>query len=149
MEVKDHANEDQKMLQQINLHEDGLRFSPRLKENAASSSIKHKAHVNFGSILLKDIYLFTLLCNVKDSITSMPDYHLRTNYFFTSHAVHQFHELNELYDGTVNQIHHLAFATDVSSNEVFKYHKAMKEADAELFVSATKKEIPDHGALIA
>ena len=33
---------------------------------------------------------------------------------------------------------------DVASNEVFTYHKAMKEADVELFIAAMQKEIFDH-----
>ena len=50
-----------------------------------------------------------------------------------------------MYDGTDNQIHHFAFLSmDVVSNEVFTYHKAMNEADAELFIDLTKKEIFYH-----
>ena len=138
-----HSNESQKMPQRINLHEAGLRRSPRLEENTAASSIKHKAHVTFGAILLKDVSLSNLLCNVNYYIPSIPAYHLIPNYSFNACAVHRFHELNKFYDGTVNHLHYLYFTTDVSINEVFTYHKAMKEADAELFVAAIKKEFSD------
>ena len=54
--------------------------------------------------------------------------------------MHRFHELNELYDGTVHQLHHFDFLSmDVESNEVLTYNKAMKEADAELFIAAIQK----------
>ena len=33
---------------------------------------------------------------------------------------------------------------DVASNEVFTYHKEMKEVDAEMFIAAMQKEIFDH-----
>ena len=75
----------------------------------------------------------------------MPSYEPNPNESFTTRAMHRFHELNELYDGTVNQLHHFAFLSmDVASNEVFTYHKATKEADSELFIAAMQKEIFDH-----
>ena len=75
----------------------------------------------------------------------MPSYELNPNASFTTGAIHRYHELNELYDGTFNQIHHFSFLSmDVASNEVFTYHKAMKESDAELFIAAMQKEIFDH-----
>ena len=56
-----------------------------------------------------------------------------------------FMELNELYDGTVNQLHHFPpLYINVSSNEVFTYHKEMKDAYAGLFISAMQKKIFDH-----
>ena len=111
----------------INIYEEGIHCSPRLKENAAKNGIKRKAHVTFGATLLKTVSLFTLLCNVKESLPSMPSYPIKPNASLTSHAMHYFHELNELYDGTVNQLHYFAFSTiEISINEVFTYHKAMK-----------------------
>ena len=75
----------------------------------------------------------------------MPSCKLNPNASFTTRAMHRFHELNELYDGTVNQLHHFYFLyMDVAINEVFNYHKAMKEADTELFIAAIQKEIFDH-----
>jgi hypothetical protein len=47
-----------------------------------------------------------------------------------------FEELNEHYNGTMNQIHFLFFSSDVSSNEVFTYKEAMTQEDAHLFVEA-------------
>ena len=143
LEATYNANEAQQMPQLINLHEAILRRSPCLKENSAASSIKHKAHVNFGKILLKAVYLFTLIFNFKDSIPSRHAYPLRTNSSFTAREVHRCHELNAFYDGTFNQLHHLNLAKYSSINEVLIYQKATKEADAELFVSAIQKKSSD------
>ena len=82
------------MPKRINLCEAGLRRSPRLKENDASSSINHKAHVTFGAIFLKTVSFFALLFNVKDSIPSISDDPFRPNYSFTARTVYLFHELN-------------------------------------------------------
>ena len=128
-----------------NLHESGLRCSPCLKEKAATSGEKRKAHVTFGATITKVILLFDFFSNVKDLAPCMPLYELNPNASSTTRAMHRFHELNELYDVTVNHLHHFSFLSmDVASNEVFTYHKTMKEADAELFISAIQKEIFDH-----
>ena len=71
----------------------------------------------------------------------MPSYPIKPNASLTARDMHRFNELNELYDGTVNQLHHLDFSTiNISSNEVFTYHKAMKEADAELLFLQCKRK---------
>ena len=55
------------------------------------------------------------------------------------------HELNELYDGTLNDMHTFSFSTlDVSSNECYTYHKATQQPDVELFVEAMQNEIHAH-----
>ena len=111
MEPKDSSDEGLHMPTRTNISEAGLSCSLSLKENAANNGIKKKAHVTFGATLLKTISLFTLLCNVKDSLPSMPSYPMKPNASFTARAMHRFHEQNELYDGTVNQLHHFAFST--------------------------------------
>jgi hypothetical protein len=57
------------------------------------------------------------------------------------------HEVNELYDGTLNDVISYAFSTpeiDTSNNKVFTYSKAMKEPDANWFIEAMQKEVEDH-----
>ncbi len=54
-----------------------------------------------------------------------------------------FEELNEHYDGTMNQIHFLSFSTDVSSNKVFTNKEAITQEDTHLFVEAMQKELAD------
>ncbi len=53
--------------------------------------------------------------------------------------IKRFEELNELYDGTTNQIHFLSFTTNLRSNEAFTYKEAMNQEDAHLFVDAMQK----------
>jgi len=53
-------------------------------------------------------------------------------------------EANEHVDGTLNKIDYLCFTADVSKNETFTYHQAMKEKDKAFFVEAMEKEILDH-----
>ena len=137
MEPKDSTDVGLNMPTRINIYKAGLRRSPRLKENTANNGIKQKSHVTFGATVLKTVYLFTFLCNVKDSLPSMPYYPIKPNASLTARAMHRFRELNKLYDGTVNQLHHFDFSIiNISSNEVFTYHKSMKKADAELFIAA-------------
>jgi hypothetical protein len=54
--------------------------------------------------------------------------------------INYFEELNEHYDGTMNQIHFLSFSTDVSSNKVFTHKEAMAQEDKHLFVEAMQKK---------
>jgi hypothetical protein len=62
------------------------------------------------------------------------------------HVIKCFEELNEHYDGTMNQIHILSFSTDRSPNKdkVFTYKESMNQEDAHLFVQAMQKEVADH-----
>jgi hypothetical protein len=57
--------------------------------------------------------------------------------------IKHFEELNEHYDGTMNQIHFLSFSTDVL-DKVFTYKEAITKEDAHLFVEAMQKEGADH-----
>ena len=59
----------------------------------------------------------------------------------------RFYEVNELYDGTCNQLHFMSFSTEtdqVVSNEVFTYAQAMKQHDVIDFMDAMEKKFADH-----
>ena len=58
--------------------------------------------------------------------------------------VSHIHELNELYDGTMNTIVSYAFSTVALDNKVFTYTKALQQPDADKFVEAMGKEVNDH-----
>ena len=58
--------------------------------------------------------------------------------------MNRFHEGNELYDGTLNKIHHFLYSTDITTNETFKFRESMKQEDRLSFVDATEKETHDH-----
>ena len=78
------------------------------------------------------------------SHVTVPDNELPTHATFSDHMIKHFEELNEHYDGTMNQIHFLSFSTDVSSNKVFIYKEAITQEDAHLFVEAMQKEVAEH-----
>ena len=41
--------------------------------------------------------------------------------------MNQFHEVNEIYDVTLDKIHHFFHSTDITTNENFIFHEAMKK----------------------
>ena len=58
--------------------------------------------------------------------------------------MNRFHKVNKLYDGTLNEVHHLFYATDISTNESFTFRNAMKQDDKLDFLDAMEKDISDH-----
>ena len=58
--------------------------------------------------------------------------------------MNRFHEVNELYEGTLNEVHHLLYATEISFNDSFTFRNATKQDDKLDFVDAMEKEISDH-----
>ena len=127
----------------VNLKESGLRRSTRIKEKQAKASqADTKAHVTFGTRAKKLFGLFTLFSFVSN--ISLPRHQISPNATFTDRIIKRFDELNEHYDGTINQMHLFSYVTDVSTNEVFTFTQAMKEDDRMDFVSAMEKEIQDH-----
>ena len=71
----------------------------------------------------------------------MNQYQTEKNTTFTQKVMNRFHEVNELYDGTLNEVHHLLYATDINSNDSFTFRNAMKQDDKLAFVDAMEKEI--------
>ena len=71
----------------------------------------------------------------------MPQHQTEQNATFTQQVMNRFHEVNEMYGGTLNEVHHLLYATDISSNESFTFQNAMKQDDKLSFIDATEKEI--------
>jgi len=134
------------MPQHVNLHEAGLRRSPRLQELEAKKSHK-KAHVTWATKATRVISLFTLYSLITDIKIDMPAYNISPTATLTEHAACRLHEVNELYDGTLNSICAYASSTialDMTNNEVFTYTKAMQQPDAPQFIEAMDKEIDDH-----
>ena len=116
------------------------------REKETGTSHKRKAHIPFGTAAATKITfgLFSLIA-LATNIT-VPKHRTEKNARFTQHAMNRFHEVNELYDGTINNVHHLLYATDISSNESFMFRNAMKQDDKMAFVDAMEKEIADHEA---
>ncbi len=104
----------------------------------------HKpAHVAWGTKTKRSV---SALINLFPFVShnTVPDYELPTHATFSDHTIKHFKELNEHYNGTMNQIHFLSCSTDVSSNKVFSYKEALTQEDAHLFVEAMKKAVADH-----
>lgn len=127
----------------INLETAGLRRSARI----AAKESKDKTTVD--GIKVFAVSLMTALSTVGS--IDLPDYSSSRDTeerpSLGDRFMTKFHEVNELYDGTCNQIHFMAFSTlsdAVASNEVFTYAQAMKQDDVDDFVEAMKKEIQDH-----
>ena len=57
--------------------------------------------------------------------------------------VNKFEEINEHYDGIVNNMHFFSYLTEISFNEVFTFQQAMKQEDKLDFIAAMEKEIED------
>jgi hypothetical protein len=127
------------------LHESGLCRSPRLKKQAERRH--EKAHVTWATKMPRVVTLFTLFSFVSDYKVAAPSYALSPNASYTDRMVSCVHELNKLYDGTMNTIVSCAFSTvalDMSNKEVFTYTKALQQPYADKFVEAMGKEVNDH-----
>jgi hypothetical protein len=136
------------MPQCVNLYESGLRRLPCLKELAEKKTKKQiKAHVTWAKKLPSVVTLFTLYSLVSDFCVNMPSTPISPTASFLERMISKIHEVNKLYDGTLNAFVSYAFSTldlDTSNNEVFTYTKALQQQDAAQFVKAMRKEIEDH-----
>ena len=52
---------------------------------------------------------------------------------FIACVVHHSHEMNKLFDGTINSIHHFAFAASSDSNDTFTLSQMLKRDDIKEF----------------
>jgi len=142
-----HARNQLTMPQRVNLHEAGLRRSPRLQELEAKKS-HNKAHVTWATKATRVMSLFTLYSLVTDVKIDMPVYNISPTSTLAECAACCLHKVNELYDSTLNSsICAYAYSTialDMTNNEVFTYTKAMQQPDVPHFIEAMDKEIDDH-----
>ena len=141
----DYQKESLKMPQRQNPRENGLRRSPRLIEKRGrESAMKKKAHVTFGTAAATKVVFGLYSMFAMASNLTMPHHPINKDATFTERCMNRFHEVNELYDGTMNEIHNMMYHTDISSNECFTFKQAMKQDDKLSFVEAMEKEINDH-----
>ena len=111
VETEAHAWIQLTMPQHVNLHEAGLRRSPRLQELEAKKSHK-KAYVTWAwaTKATRVISLFTLYSLVTDVKIDMPAYNISPTATLAERAACRC-ELNELYDSTLHSICAYAFST--------------------------------------
>ena len=77
-------------------------------------------------------------------ITRMPNHRINPDKNYTKQVLNRFHQVNELYDGTLKEVHHLMYSADITTNECFTFRNDMKQEEIMSFVDATEKEIIDH-----
>ena len=142
-----HARAQLTMPQRVNLHEAGLRRSPRLKELEGKRKSTEKAHVTWASSVTKVVTLLSIFSFVSDTRVTLPAYNIAPDATLAEKMVSRFPEVNELYDGTLKAVHTYAFSAitlDMSNNEVFTYTKAMQQPNLKQLIKAMVKEIEDH-----
>ena len=113
----------------LNPYENGLCRSPRLKDqlekeeqrkrsasHAQTNGISAATQVAFGLFSM-----FALATNKR-----MPKHRVNPDASYTEQVLNRFHEVNELYDGTLNEVHHLMYSTNISTNKSFTFRNAMK-----------------------
>ncbi len=110
---------------------------------ALQQKAHNPAHVAWGTRTKRSVSALITLFSFVSHVTA-PDHELPTHATLSDHMIKRFEELNEHYNGTMNQIHFLSFITDVSSNKVFTYKKAMTQEDTHLFVEAMQKKMAGH-----
>ena len=70
---------------------------------------------------------------------TVPHHTLYVSLTYTEQIMNSFHEVNEIYDGTMNVVQHFCFHTNISSNECFKFQQVMKKEDIILFLEGKAK----------
>ena len=100
---------------------------------------KRKDHVSFGTAVATrlDFGVFSLIALATNVV--VPQHQTEKNATFTQQVINRFYELNELYNCTLNKVHHLLYVTDISSNDRLTFRNAMKQDDKLAFVDATEK----------
>ena len=59
-------------------------------------------------------------------------------------AVRGFHSANQIFDGTLNSLHHMALLAGKENNESYTYKDMLKQPDRADFIRAMLKETDDH-----
>lgn len=63
---------------------------------------------------------------------------------FLACVVYHSHQINQLLDGTINQIHHFAFSSTSDSNDIFTLSQVLKRDDEKKFAKSMVKEVKVH-----
>ncbi len=113
------------------------------RDKALQQKAHDPAHVAWDTRKKRSVSTFITLFSFVSHVT-IPDHELPTHATLSDHVMKHFEELNEHYDGTMNQIHFLSFSKDISNNEVFTYKEAITQKDAHLSVEAMQKEVADY-----
>ena len=74
----------------------------------------------------------------------MLSYQIAPNSTYFQRAINRVDEMNELVNGTLNEMSCFALATDIASNESYTLSQAVKQDDWESFVEAMQVEVKAH-----
>ena len=74
----------------------------------------------------------------------MPKQRTNSNATFIEQAINRFHEVNDLYNGTLNKVHHFLYSIGISSNHCFTFKQAMEQEYKLSFVDAMEKEFSEN-----
>ena len=107
-------------------------------------SQKRKAYISFGTVAAAKLGLGLFLLITLATNVVVPRQKTEKDTTFSQQVMNSFHEVNELYNGTLNEVHYLLYATDISSNDSFTFRNATKQDEKLAFVDAIKKEISNH-----
>ena len=69
----------------------------------------------------------------------MPMHWTNPHSTYTEQVMNRFHEVNELQDSTLNEIHHFIYANGIATNKYFTFRNAMKQDDKISLVDAMEK----------
>ena len=93
------------------------------------NSQERKAHVNFGTAAATKVVFGLFLIIALATNIKIPKYRTNPNATYTKQVMNRFHEVNELYDGILNEVHHFLYSTEISSKKCFTFQNAMKQED--------------------
>ncbi len=128
----------------VDLHGSGLRRLSRLVELHSSDTIATHSTKSIKQSFYKAaaLALFSLLCAYVMTRTALV-HHAKQKPSLLTTAVDSFHQVNTLYDGTVNCFSTLAQSSE-ASNETFTSKQALQQPNYHEFVKAMVNEVNDH-----
>ena len=137
------------MPDKINLDSSGLRSSDRSAVLSWRDKVYYHSTTCLKSVKRSSEYtclvLFSSFCAIGTDVKCGVHSHqvLAKSPSLLSNAIDSYHQVNSLYDGTINCFSTLA-QSSVASNETFNYKEALQQSDKIDFIKAMINEVDDH-----
>ena len=90
----------------LNPHENGLHWSPRLREQGKKRVTETRSAYYLWYLGRYKVALGLFLLGALVTNIEIPEHQTNPNSTFTEQVMNWFHKVNELYDGTHNEVHH-------------------------------------------
>ena len=120
------------MPQGLNPHENNIRRSPCLRKQRESGEInKRKARAIFGRVATTKVRLGLFLSMALATNDLMPEHQTNEKLTFNKQAINRLHEVNELYNGTLNSVDQ--YSTEIAVNASFVFRNTMKQKEKKFF----------------